>query len=174
MGADRDSLRGNVLRKGQLIPPLTIHTPDGRTVRAEDYKQKKNLVIAFLDANCAPCDEFLRALTSASASLREKEAVALIVLLDQPPPRLTDSLPAEIIVGSDIPGRSASAFLGDDAFAAPGFVHGAIFVTDRYGELNAQWPIDRHKFPPLAGILAALDYVQMACDSCSVSSWPNE
>jgi peroxiredoxin len=160
-----------VLRKGQLIPPLSIHAPDGR-VRAWDYKQKKNLAIAFLDANCAPCEAFLRALTSHADALREREAVALIVFLEQPSRRLTDSLPAEIIVGSDIPGRSARAFLGDDAFAAPGFLRGAVFVTDRYGELSAQWPTERHKFPPLAEILSALDYVQMACDSCSAPSWP--
>ena len=166
--------RGDVLRKGQLIPPLSMHTPDGRTVRAWDYKQKKNLVIAFLDANCAPCEEFLRALTSASVAMREREAIALIVFLEQPPQRATDSLPTEIIVGSDIPGRSVRAFLGDDAFAAPGYVRGAIFVTDRYGELNAQWPIERHKFPPLAEILTALDYVQMVCDSCSAPLWVPE
>ena len=161
-----------MLRKGQLIPPLSIHTPGGRTVRAWDYKQKKNLVIAFLDANCAPCEEFLRTLASSSAVLHESESIALIVFIEPPSRCLTDSLPTEIIVGSDIPGRSARAFLGDDAFAAPGFLRGAIFVTDRYGELSAQWPIERHKFPPLAEILIALDYVQMACDSCSVPTWP--
>ena len=161
-----------MLRKGQLVPPLSIHTLDGRTVRAWDYKQKKNLVIAFLDANCAPCEEFLRALTSISAALRERESIGLLVFIEPPSRRLTDSLPTEIIVGSDVPGRSARAFLGDDRFAAPGFLRGAIFVTDRYGELSARWPIERHKFPPLAEILTALDYVQMACDSSSAPSWP--
>ena len=73
-----------MLRNRQLVPPLTIHTPDGRTVRAWDYKQKKNLVIAFLDTDCAPCEEFLRALVASAAALREKEAVALIVFLEQP------------------------------------------------------------------------------------------
>lgn len=164
--------RDDVLRKGQLIPPLSIHTPDGRTVRAWNYKQKKNLVIAFLDANCAPCEEFLRTLASGSAALRERESIALIVLIEPPPRRLTASLPAEVIVGSDIPGRAARAFLGDDGFAAPGFLRGAIFVTDRYGELNAQWPTERHNFPPLSEILSSLDYVQVACDSCSAPSWP--
>jgi AhpC/TSA family len=114
-----------VLRNRQLIPPLTIHTPDGRTVRAWDYKQKKNLVIVFLDANCGPCEEFLRALTASAAALREKDAVALLVFLEQPARLLTDSLPPGIIVGSDMPGRSARAFLGEDAFASGGFVRPA-------------------------------------------------
>ena len=73
-----------MLRNRQLVPPLTIHTPDGRTVHAWDYKQKKNLVIMFLDTDCGPCEEFLHALVASAAALREKEAVALVVFLDQP------------------------------------------------------------------------------------------
>jgi hypothetical protein len=163
-----------VLRIRQLIPPLTIHTPNGPTVRAWDYKQKKNLVIAFLDTDCSPCEAFLQALASSAASLNEKESVALIVFLEQPAHRLTDSLPAGIIVGSDMPGTSARLFLGADAFASHGFVRGGVFVTDRYGELFAQWSINRHKFPAIAEILSALDHVQMACDECSSPLWTSE
>jgi len=49
-----------------------------------------------------------------------------------------------------------------------------VFVTDRYGELFAQWTIDRHKFPAMAEILTALDYAEMACDECSEPSWSAE
>ena len=173
MGRLRD-LRGAVLRNRQLAPPLTIHTPDGRTVRAWDYKQKKNLVIAFLDTDCGPCEEFLRALVTNAAELREKDAVALVVFLEQPARRVTDSLPSGIIVGADMPGNSARAFLGEDAFASRGFVRGGVFVTDRYGELFAQWTINRHKFPAIAEILGALDHVEMACDECSTPLWAAE
>jgi hypothetical protein len=151
-----------------------MHTPDGRTVRAWDYKQKKNLVIAFLDTDCAPCEEFLHALVDSAAALPEKEAVALVVFLEQPPRRLTGLLPPGIILGADMPGNSARAFLGEDAFASRGFVRGGVFVTDRYGELFAQWAVERHKFPAIAEILAALDHVEMACDECSALPWPAE
>jgi hypothetical protein len=151
-----------------------MHTPDGRTVRAWDYKQKKNLVIAFLDTDCAPCEEFLHALVDSAAALPEKEAVALVVFLEQPPRRLTGLLPSGIILGADMPGNSARAFLGEDAFASRGFVRGGVFVTDRYGELFAQWAVERHKFPAIAEILAALDHVEMACDECSALPWPAE
>jgi len=163
-----------LLRNRQLVPPLTIHTPDGRTVRAWDYKQKKNLVIAFLDTDCGPCEEFLRALVTNAAELRDKAAVALVVFLEQPARRVTDSLPPGIIVGADMPGNSARAFLGEDAFASRGFVRGGVFVTDRYGELFAQWVIERHKFPAIAEIFAALNYVEMACDECSTPLWAAE
>src|SRR5215469_13363249 len=151
-----------MLQKGPLIPALSIHTPDGRAVRAWDYKQKKNLAIAFLDTDCGPCEEFLRALAASSADLREKDAVALVVFLAQPARRITDSLPAEIIVGADTPGHSSRAFLGEDALASRGYVRGGVFVTDRYGEVSATWIIERHKFPAMKEIMAALDYVQMA------------
>jgi hypothetical protein len=163
-----------VLRNRQLVPPLTIHTPDGHTVRAWDYKQKKNLVIAFLDTDCGPCEEFLRTLVASAAALPEKEAIALAVFLEQPARRLTDSLPPGIIVGADTPGNSARAFLGEDAFASRGFVRGGVFVTDRYGELFAEWTIDRHKFPTIDEILTALDHVEMACDECSTPLWAPE
>jgi peroxiredoxin len=163
-----------MLHKRQLIPPLTIHTPDGRTVRAWDYKQKKNLVVAFLDTECAPCESFVQALASSAASLNEKDAVALVVFLEQPARRLTDSLPAGIVVGSDMPGNSARAFLGEDAFASRGFVRGGVFVTDRYGELFARWSIEGHKFPAIAEILSALDHVEVACDECSTPLWTAE
>src|SRR5262249_25017139 len=106
-----------MLRKLQLIPPLRIHTADGRTVPGWDYKQKKKLVIAFLDSECEPCESFLRGLASTASSLRERDALALVAFLQQPARRITDSLPAEIVAGTDVSGRSARAFLGDDAFA---------------------------------------------------------
>ena len=43
----------------QIIPPITARTPAGRRIRARDYKQKKNLVIAFLQPRCPRCEEFL-------------------------------------------------------------------------------------------------------------------
>ena len=61
----------------QLIPPLTLRTPRGRTVHAWDFKQKRNLVIAFLDVSCPTCEAFAQTLASHAADLREKEAVAL-------------------------------------------------------------------------------------------------
>ena len=163
-----------MLRDRQLVPPLTIHTPDGRTVRAWDYKQKKNLVIAFLDTDCGPCEEFLHVLVTNAPELRDKAAVALIVFLEQPARRVTDSLPPGIIVGADMPGNSARAFLGEDTFASRGFVRGGVFVTDRYGELFAQWTTERHKFPSIAEILSALDHVEIACDECSTPLWAAE
>lgn len=163
-----------MLRTRQLIPPLRIHTPAGRPVHAWDYKQKKNLVIAFLDSDCAQCDDFLRGLVGRAADLREREAVALVIYLAPPPSALADFLPKEIIAGCDVPGHSARAFLSDDAFSARGLVRRGVFVTDRYGELFAQWQLAAHQFPSLEEIFSTLDRIGMACEECSTPAWPAE
>jgi hypothetical protein len=161
-----------MLRTRQIIPPLNLHTPDGRTVRAWDFKQKKNLVIAFLDLDCAPCEEFFRAVAARATELREREAVALSAFLSPPPERLSHSLPEEIIAGADVSGRGGHAYLGEDAFATRGFARIGVFVADRYGELFEQWVSAAHKFPPMGEIFRWLDYIEMACDECSVPQWP--
>jgi hypothetical protein len=161
-----------MLRTRQLIPPLSLHTADGGTIRVWDYKQKKNLVIAFLDAECGLCEDFLRGLAARAADLREKQAVALIAFLAPPSRAVTDLLPKEIIAGCDTPGSGARAYLGDDAFSAHGLVRGGVFAADRYGELFAQWSLARHKFPPVQEIFGALEQIEMSCEGCEVPAAP--
>lgn len=163
-----------MLRTRQIIPPLNLHTTDGRTVRAWDFKQKKNLVVAFLDLECAPCEEFFRGLAARAADLREKEAVALAAFLSPPPERLVHALPQEIIAGADLSGRGVRAYLGEDAFASRGLARTGVFVADRYGELFAQWISASHKFRPMDEIFSWLDHIGMACDECSVPQWPTD
>ena len=163
-----------MLRKRQLIPPLSVHAPDGRNIRAWDFKQKKNLLIAFLDADCTLCADFLRQLAAREAELREKETVALAVFLAPPPAALTDSLPKEIIAGCDMSGHGARAYLGDDAFSAIGLVRRGVFVADRYGDLFAQWLLPAHKYPALEEIFNSLDQIENACEECSTPAWPAE
>jgi hypothetical protein len=163
-----------MLRTRQLIPPLSVHAPDGRSIRAWNFKQKKNLVIAFLDADCTLCADFLRQLAAHAADLREKETVALAVFLTPPPAVLTDSLPREIVAGCDMSGYGARAYLGDDAFSWRGLVRRGVFVADRYGELFAQWPITAHKFPALEEIISSLNQIEMACEECNTPAWPAE
>jgi len=163
-----------MLRIRQPILPLSLHVPDGRTIRAWDFKQKKNLVIAFLDADCVMCADFLRQLAARAADLPEKETIALAVYLAPLPAALTDSLPKEIIAGCDMSGYGARAYLGDDAFSARGLVRRGIFIADRYGELFAQWTLAAHNFPTLEEIFGSLDQIEMACEECSTPAWPAE
>jgi peroxiredoxin len=151
-----------MLRPRQLIPALTLHAPDGRTIRACDFKQKKNLVIAFLDTDCISCLEFLQQLAARASDLREKEAVALVVFLEPPSRRISDALPEEVHAGSDMPGRAARAYLGEDAFSSRGLIRRGVFVADRYGELFAEWVIAKHEFPEAEEVLDYFDQIEMA------------
>jgi len=162
-----------MLRTRQLIPPLTMRAPDGRSVRAWDYKQKKNLVIAFLDAGCAPCGEFLRRVAAGAAELRARDALALFVFLEPPPAATADALPPEVVVGADISGRAQKAYLGGDDLP-DGANRRGVFVADRYGELCAAWTPRDHEFPGVAEILRWLDHLAIACEECSPPHWPAE
>jgi len=164
-------LRGFMLRTRQLLPPLTLHAPDGRNVRAWDFKQKRNLVVAFLDVDCALCADFLRDLSTQATRLRASEAVVLAVFLEPPAPGFSGLHPAEIIAGSDMSGRGVRAFLGDDALSSRGLERRAVFVADRYGELFAQWILRAHEFPTIDEIFAWLEHAGIACD-CATPIWP--
>ncbi len=60
-----------MLRVRQLIPPLTLCTASGSVVHVWDFKQKKNLVITFLDDGCCPsCEQFIRNLIKRAVSVR--------------------------------------------------------------------------------------------------------
>lgn len=152
-----------MLQIRQLIPPLTLHVSDGRTVHAWDFKQKKNLVIAFLDVDCDRCEEFLRRLKESAGDLRANESVALVVFLEAPSRAVADELPPEIIAGSDVSGRAVRAFWGEDALSSRGLGRCGVFVADRYGELAARWIAKGHEFPTIGEILACLSYLETIC-----------
>jgi peroxiredoxin len=161
-----------MLRLRQLIPPMTVHTPDGRNVRAWDFKQKKNLVVAFLDAGCAPCGDFLLRFAARAADLRASEAVVLAVFLEPPAREFSDFSPLEIIAGSDMPARAVRAYLGDDALSSRGLERRGVFVADRYGELFARWTLPEHDFPAIDEILASLEHAGIACGDGGAAAWP--
>ncbi len=166
--------KSNMPHVRQLIPPLTLLTPEGKTIHAWDFKQKRNMVIGFLDAGCPLCDAFVRALSGHSVELREKEATALLAFREGSSLSMGIPLPAEIIIGSDIGNQSTRRFLGEDALFPKGLARRAVFVTDRYGEIWGQWIVQEHKFPSIEQILSTLNQVEIACEECEVPFWPVE
>ncbi len=162
----------------EVIPPLTARTAAGELVHAWDYKQKKSLVIAFLregPAGAAPRRDFLAELKARAADLEENEAVALVVYDTPQPKAAAASLPASIVVATDESGRSQRAFLGDDAFGAVGAKRLGVFVTDRYGELRAQWAApEEDGLPGLDEIVSWLGQIEVACEECGAPHWPTD
>jgi hypothetical protein len=162
-----------MLKLRQSIPPLTARTGDGRVVQAWDYKQKYALAVVFLHAGCRRCAEYLERLRENAAELKEREAVALMIFSEMP--AAGDIFPAQIVVAADVGGKSQRAFLGDDAFGPAGQALVGVFVTDRYGELRAQWSGGHEEALPQPGeILDCLSQIQMACEECSPPEWKLE
>jgi hypothetical protein len=159
----------------QLVPPLTLRTTAGRVVRGWDFKQKKNLVIAFLHAGCARCEEFVRCLADGAAELAERDAVALVVLPEAASGALAEALPPAILLGTELSGRAARAYLGEEAFSPNGQERVGVFVADRYGELSAQWvAASEEGLPAFADLLRRLTQIEIVCEGCGVSEWPRE
>jgi peroxiredoxin len=146
----------------QLIPPLTVRTATGGTVRAWDYKQKKSLLIAFLHAECPLCQAFAARVASRSSEFLERDSAALLVSLE--PPRWGVAASAPVVLASDTNGRAAQEFLGADVFGPQGIARVGLFITDRYGELFAQWEArDADGLPPLADAFKWLTHTQLGC-----------
>jgi peroxiredoxin len=152
-----------MLQTKQIIPPLTLRSSDGRTIHAWDFKQKKNLVIIFLDADCEPCLDFLKRLKESAGDLRANESIALAAFLEVPSRTIAEGLQPEIIAGSDVSGRAARAFLGEDALSSSGLGRRGVFVTDRYGELASHWITKDHEFPAVGEIFACLSHLESIC-----------
>lgn len=164
-----------MLKTRQLIPPLTARTAAGQTIRAWDYKQKKNLVIAFLHSGCRGCEAFLEKLAARAADLTEREALALVVFAEATYVRASENLPAQVLLAADMGGRSQRAYMGEEAFGAAGQERVGVFVADRYGELYAQW-IARNEdgLPGVSELLEWLGQIQVACEECGVAHWGAE
>ncbi|MGH9815934.1 MAG: hypothetical protein ACRD5F_11875 [Candidatus Acidiferrales bacterium] len=162
-----------MLTPRQIIPPLTARTAGGRTVQAWDYKQKRALLIAFLHAECTECDAFLARLLRDAARLADLEATALVVLPATPLPQVSVGLPPHVVVAADVTGRSRRAFLGQDQFDSRAPSRGVgVFVTDRFGELYAQWYGGHDALPGLPDAFGWLHQIQLACDECGAPHWP--
>jgi hypothetical protein len=147
----------------QLIPPITARAADGAIVRAWDYKQKRNLVIAFLHADCVRCEAWLAQLNACAADLSEREATSLIIY-PETPPRAAGILTQSLLAAADVTGHSQRAFLGREAFGPAGQDRVGVFVTDRYGELYSQRVArDADELPTPAEILSTLWQIQVAC-----------
>jgi hypothetical protein len=153
-----------VLRVGQLIPSLAARAPDGKRVAAADYKQKRNLAIVFLHAECRACQGYIDRLARRAADFAERDAVALIVLPKLPPPGT--SLPAPLLLVADPSGKSHAHYFGKRVANAGGPGPVGIFLADRYGQLSMQWLCgEADQLPSPEEVLQGLLQTQLAADS---------
>ncbi len=155
----------------QIIPPLTARTPEGRIVQAWDYKQKRSLAILFLHAECRPCEDYFARLLKLAAALAENDSVLLAIFPSTPAISHFEHLPKPIVIATDVSGRSQRTYLGDESFAGP-LPQLGVFLTDRYGELKAQWLArEADGLPAAEEILSWLAQIQVACEECGTPHW---
>jgi len=161
-----------MLNVHEVIPPLTARLPTGDAIRAWDFKQKKNLVIAFLHSDCKACGSFLEQLALRALELAEAETVALAIFSKSPWSRILSPLPREILAAADTTGRSQLAYLEENVLGPAGQQRVGVFITDRYGELYAQWVgWEPESLPQADEVFVWLAQVEMACEEDGVSHW---
>lgn len=165
----------NTISLREQIPALTLRTPDGRTVSAWDFKQKRNRVIALLRADSPGTWDFVNQIVAHAEDWKQKDAIGLVVFSKPPAAGMPKNLPPEIITGTDASGRSIVRYLGTEALGPNGQVRQGVFVADRYGELYAQWIVEKDgELPRMSAILKALEQIEIACEECQASTWPLE
>ncbi|HZS71689.1 MAG TPA: hypothetical protein VFA13_07620 [Candidatus Acidoferrum sp.] len=89
-----------MLQVRQMIAPLTVRSRYGQRVHAWDFKQKQNLVIAFLDADCESCARFIWQTGARVACLRDKNARTHLVFAKMPRESPVGALPEEEVFGA--------------------------------------------------------------------------
>ncbi|MGH7837283.1 MAG: hypothetical protein ACREQC_05575 [Candidatus Binataceae bacterium] len=132
-------------------------------------------MIALLRADSPKSWEFVNQIVAHAEDWKRKDAIGLVVFYKAPTAGMPENLPPEIIAGTDISGRSIVRYLGREALGPGGMVRQGVFVADRYGELYAQWIVEKDgELPRMSSILKALEQIEIACEECQPSTWPLE
>jgi peroxiredoxin len=159
-----------MLNLHEVIPPLTARTPTGDPIHAWDFKQRKNLVIAFLHSRCGACDRFLDELCARAKDLAEHEAVTLAIFTETPPRATLAKLPPEVLAAADSGGLAQRVYLEEDVRRPERQRSVGVFVTDRYGELYAQWIGREPQSLPRADVVFdCLRQIELTCDEDGVT-----
>ena len=150
----------SILRRGQVVPTFTLPDTAGTPVRRTAYRDKKNLVLAFLpDAEDDGARAYLSALAQGYAALRAETGEVLAILRGDRA-AVADAqrdlaLPFPLLYDAD--GAVTARFLPPTARAG-------VFVTDRYGELYFAAPsTSTVSLPPIAEIQAWLEAIDRQC-----------
>ncbi|MGQ9555116.1 MAG: peroxiredoxin family protein [Anaerolineae bacterium] len=144
---------------GQLTPYLVLPATDGSWLRLSDYRGRRNLVLVFAAVDCRPCRELLSSLAHEYTEFRQAtaEVVAVVCGPTWQAERLRHQLNLPFLVLADEDGQ------GHKAFGATG-EKGAVYVSNRYGELYAIYhPAGEQPLPTAAELLEWLQFIEIQC-----------
>ncbi len=132
-----------------MIPPFELPSADGRSVNVWQFKQRQNLVLVFLPSlNCPGCAEFIESTSENAHEYDEEGTVVLLIVRSDIEAAVLHS-PLEVLYDRD--GRVTEQYTS---------VLPAVFVADRFGELQAEW---QGRFPSQKDILDAVELINLEC-----------
>lgn len=165
------------LRTGRLVPNfrLSAANRDGQ-VGPWDYKQHRNLVLIFFrSAECQKCKQLLREIAEHYGDYKEKEAEVLAISTEEIGRlrQLTEDLALPFPVLSDSDGKVTDLYVKDPEQIADKAFDVAIFIADRWGALFSTKRIEiDHDLPVEAEVREWLDFIELQCEECFPSEWP--
>lgn len=152
-----------VLKEHDLLPVFELKTIDGKSISPIDYKEKKNMVFLFFDAECSSCIDFLDEVEKRYNDYKEEEA-EVFAIGEGPKDHLVDVIgemdyPFPVLIDKN--GTVMSRFTDETP---------AVFVTDRFGEIRMIFKGEH--LPDQQKILDNLDLYELECPECGVPTWP--
>jgi len=156
---------GAEIEIGHLIPEFKLLTPDGKVIDPTDFKQKKNLVIYFVDVHNSTSWEMLAMLRQRYHEFKEANAEVLAISPGSME-ELHDcvssmSLPFPVLCDSN-----------GDVTSAYSVTKPTLFVADRYGELKTFSEVTSENIETvIESALSTLDLVELECPECGVPTW---
>ncbi len=142
------------------MAPLRLRTPDGCILDVSSFRHRSPVVVAFLEAGCERCRQWLADLLAERARWGARPAVVVAWAEGN----LTGKLPD--IHSGLVESGDRERWLGTGARVG-------VFVADRYGELYARWTAPDHDgLPSASSVLSRIEQAELACDECGVSHWP--
>jgi peroxiredoxin Q/BCP len=150
---------------GSILPFFNLASTRGKYIKPWDFKQRKNLVLYFFSgADCAECQQTLKAFSENYYDYRRLNAEVLAIATDslENLERLARELELKFPLLSDDEGKATNIYTklepGENKAVS------SIFVADRYGGVEEEWvskPED--KLPGQPELLATLQLLELRC-----------
>lgn len=162
---------------GQLVPNFHLSAANrAGQVGPWDYKQHRNLVLIFFrSAACQKIKLLLQEIAEHYRDYEEKEAEVLAISTDELGRlrQLSEDLALPFPVLSDSDGKVTDQYLKHPEQVADKTFDIAIFIADRWGEVFSTKRIEiDNDLPVEAEVREWLEFIELQCEECFPSEWP--
>jgi peroxiredoxin len=149
------------LKVKELIPQFELKDLSGNEVVLWDFKEKNNLLLVFLQGQTCPhCTDFLHSISVNQDEFLEEQTVVLAIVRDNL--HVAQGYRDELDAWMPILNDSTGAVTDQYSDILP-----AVFVTDRFQELRAEWVVGpKGSFPAQNEILDVLELMNLECPEC--------